>query len=114
MVIAGSRSHDLESPQWLAASQLVKAGGTVIVLMGLSRLAAIVAQLISNECDPATPVALVSRGTYLIQDCRTETLAGIVNKAEGLKAPAIIVIGQVVSLRNTIQWMELAEKFEIE
>src|SRR5437870_6168594 len=82
MVIAGSRSHDLQSPQWLAASQLVKAGGTVIVLMGLSRLAAIVAQLLSNECDPATPVALISRGTYLIQDCRTETLAGIVDEAK--------------------------------
>src|SRR3989475_6674921 len=65
MVIAGSRSHDLQSPQWLAASQLVKAGGTVIVLMGLSRLAAIVARLLSNQCDPATPVALISRGTYL-------------------------------------------------
>src|SRR5207244_4307267 len=60
MVIAGSRSHDLQSPQWLAASQLVKAGGTVIVLMGLSRLAAIVARLLSNECDPATPVAVIS------------------------------------------------------
>ena len=114
MVIAGSRSHDLQSPQWLAASQLVKAGGTVIVLMGLSRLAAIVARLLSNQCDPATPVALISRGTYLIQDCRTATLAEIVNEAAGLKPPATMVIGQVVSLRSSIQWMELAEKFEFE
>src|SRR3989475_12085855 len=114
MVIAGSRSHDLQSPQWLAASQLVKAGGTVIVLMGLSRLAAIVARLLSNECDPATPVALISRGTYLIQDCRTATLAEIVNEAAGLKPPATMVIGQVVSLRSSIQWMELAEKLEVE
>src|SRR5881628_1864259 len=41
MVITGSRSHDLQSPEWLAAATLVKAGGTVVVLMGLSRLAAI-------------------------------------------------------------------------
>jgi uroporphyrinogen III methyltransferase/synthase len=114
MVIAGSRSHDLGSPQWLAASALVKAGGTVIVLMGLSRLAAIVAQLLSNDCNPATPVALISRGTYLIQDCRTGTLADIMDEAEGLKPPAIIVLGEVVSLRNSIQWMELSEKIELE
>src|SRR6059036_1411380 len=64
MVIAGCRSHHLESPQWRAASQLVTAGGTVIVLMGLPRLAAIVARLLSTQCAPATPVALISRGTY--------------------------------------------------
>ena len=114
MVIAGSRSHDLRSTQWLAASALVKAGGTVIVLMGLSRLGPIVAQLLSNGCDATTPVALISRGTYLIQDCRTGTLASIEKESEGLMPPAIIVIGEVVSLRNTIQWMELAEKIECE
>ena len=59
-------------------------------------------------------IGLISRGTYLIQDCRTDTLAGIVEKAGGLKPPAIMVIGQVVTLRNTIQWMELAGKFEFE
>ena len=114
MVITGSRTHDLHSPEWLAASALVKAGGTVIVLMGLSRLGAIVAQLLSEGCDPTTPVALISRGTYLIQDCRTGTLADIEKEGEGLRPPAIIVIGAVVSLRNTIQWMELAEKLDLE
>ena len=114
MVIAGSRSHSLQSPQWFAASVLVKAGGTVIVLMGLSRLDAIVAQLLSNECDPKTPIALISRGTYLIQDCRTGTLSDITQEADAVRPPAIIVIGQVVSLREQIQWMELAEKFRLE
>src|SRR5262249_53372018 len=41
MVVAGSKSHDLQSPEWLAATALVKAGGTVVVLMGLSQLRAI-------------------------------------------------------------------------
>ena len=93
---------------------LVKAGGTVIVLMGLSRLDAIVAQLLSNECDPKTPIALISRGTYLIQDCRTGTLSDITQEADVVRPPAIIVIGQVVSLREQIQWMELAEEFRLE
>src|SRR5712691_2697638 len=50
MVITGSRSHDLESPQWLAAAALVKAGGTVVVMMGLSRLRAIAEHLVASEC----------------------------------------------------------------
>ena len=111
MVIAGSRSHDLESPEWLAASALVKAGGTVIVLMGLGRLRAIAERLVANECASVTPVAVISKGTYLIQDCRVGTLADIAGHVNGLKPPATIVIGEVVSLRNEIQWMEIAAKF---
>jgi siroheme synthase len=114
MVIAGNRSHDLQSPQWQAASALVKAGGTLVVLMGLSHLGAIVAQLLSTGCSPATPVGLISRGTYLIQDCRTGTLADILKGADTIKPPAIIVVGEVVSLRNEIQWMELAAKSNLE
>jgi siroheme synthase len=114
MVITGSRSHDLGSPEWLVAASLVKAGGTVIVLMGLSRLGEIADRLVGNECAGTTPVAVISKGTYLIQDCRVGTLYDIGNKARGMKAPAIIVIGEVVSLRNQIQWMELAGKFGIE
>src|SRR5436853_6382401 len=48
MVVTGSGSHDLDSPEWLAAATLVKAGGTVVVLMGLSRLAAIAEQFLAN------------------------------------------------------------------
>ena len=114
MVIAGSRSHDLQSSQWVAASQLVKAGGTLIVLMGLSRIEAIVTQLLWSECDPATPAALISRGTYLIQDCCTGTLNDISSRTDTIKSPAILVIGGVVSLRSAIQWMELADKLGLE
>src|SRR6058998_4431817 len=49
MVIAGSRSHDLESPEWQAASALVEAGGTVVVLMGLARVVAIADGLIGRD-----------------------------------------------------------------
>jgi len=107
MVIAGSRSNDLESGQWLAARSLVKAGGTVVVLMGLSRLQAIAESLLAGECDPSTPAAVISRGTYLLQDCRIGTLADIAQRAAGLKSPAVIVIGEVVSRRNELQWIEI-------
>ncbi len=112
MVVTGSGSHDLDSPEWVAAATLVKAGGTVVVLMGLSRLAAIAERFIANGCAATTPVAVISRGTYLIQDCRVGTLADIKADVENLRAPAIIVIGEVVSLRNEIHWIELADKFQ--
>jgi uroporphyrin-III C-methyltransferase len=110
MVITGNRAHDLQSPQWRAAATLVKAGGTLVVLMGLSHLSEIIAQLVSDGCNPGTPAALISRGTYLIQDCRTGTLADILNGTDTLKPPGIIVIGEVVALRNQIHWMDLAAK----
>ena len=113
MVIAGSRSHSLESPEWRAASALVQAGGTVVVLMGLSRVRSIAEVLIARKCSPATPVAVISKGTYLIQDCRIGTLDDIGGRVDGVQPPAIIVIGETVSLRDQIQWMELASKFEI-
>jgi uroporphyrin-III C-methyltransferase len=114
MVIAGSRSHDLESPEWLAAAALIRARGTVVVLMGLSRVNAIAETLIAHNCAGTTPAAVISRGTYLIQDCRVGTLENIGGRIDGVKSPAIIVIGEVVSLRNQIQWMELASKLATE
>lgn len=114
MVITGSRSHDVQSPQWQAAAALVKAGGTLVVLMGLSNLTAIVTELISAGCSASIPVALISRGTYLIQDCRTARLEDILHEADSVKPPAIIVIGEVVGLRNEIQWMDIAAKLHFE
>jgi uroporphyrin-III C-methyltransferase len=114
MVIAGSRSLDLDSAEWLAASTLVKAGGTVIVLMGLSRLREIADRLVADECPATTPAAVISKGSYLIQDCRVGTLTTIAGAIDGIKAPAIIVVGEVVGLRNQIQWVEFAGKFESE
>jgi uroporphyrinogen III methyltransferase/synthase len=114
MVITGSRSHDLESPEWLAARALVKAGGTVIVVMGFSRIRAIVESLLSGKCDSSTPVAVISNGTRPSQDCRVGTLADIANRVEGVKPPAIIIIGEVVSLRSEIRWADLALLTDLE
>src|SRR5947207_7439349 len=66
MVIAGSRSHDLESGEWQAAAALLRAGGTVVVLMGLTRVRAIAERLVASDCARTTPVAVISKGSYLI------------------------------------------------
>jgi uroporphyrin-III C-methyltransferase len=114
MVIAGSRSHDLNSAEWRAAAALAGAGGTVVVLMGLSRVEAIASSLIGHGCPAATPAAVISKGTYLIQDCRAGTLQDIAGRIDGLISPAIIIIGNAVSLRDRIRWMELSSKFAVE
>lgn len=112
MVIAGSRSHDLESAEWQAAAQLARAGGTLIVLMGLARLEEITECLIANGCRTTLPIAVISKGTYLIQDCRVGTIEDIGRRANGVQGPATIVIGEVVALRDRIHWMTLAANFE--
>jgi uroporphyrin-III C-methyltransferase len=114
MVITGSRSHDLESAEWAAARALVKAGGTLIVLMGASRLRIIVESLISAGCAPTIPIAVISKGTYLVQDCRVGILSDISQDIYDLTAPATIIIGEVVALRSEMQWLEFAGKVKSE
>ncbi|HUS12607.1 MAG TPA: uroporphyrinogen-III C-methyltransferase [Pyrinomonadaceae bacterium] len=114
MVIAGSRSHDLGSSEWLAAHALIKAGGTVVVLMGLSRLTEIVSNLIVGECPPTTPVAIVSNGTRPSQQCRIATLAEVGHVTDRIQSPAVIVIGDVVRLRDESCWVDVAGELQID
>src|SRR5262245_24097575 len=108
MVITGSRSHALDSPEWLAARALIKGGGTVVVVMGFSRIRAIVESLLTGKCESTTPVAVVSNGTRPNQECRVGTLGDITDRVADVKAPAIIIIGEVVTLRSEIRWADLA------
>jgi uroporphyrin-III C-methyltransferase / precorrin-2 dehydrogenase / sirohydrochlorin ferrochelatase len=80
------------------------------VLMGASRLRVIVESLISAGCAPTLPIAVISKGTYLVQDCRVGILSDILQADHDLQAPATIIIGGVVALRSEMQWLELAGK----
>lgn len=110
MVIAGSRSHDLGSPEWMAARSLVKAGGTLVVLMGLARLRAIAESLVDGGCAGSTPVALISNGARPDQETSIGTLADISKHIDGIPGPATIVIGDVVSLHKKIRWFDISYK----
>jgi uroporphyrinogen III methyltransferase/synthase len=87
---------------------LARGIGTIVFLMGVKNLARITSRLISHRMHPDTPVALIRWGTTPKQITVTGTLATIVErvKAAKLKAPAIIVVGQVVTLRETMKWFE--------
>lgn len=76
---------------------------TIVVLMGLGNLERIVKALILKR-SPETPVAVIQQGTTKAQKIVEGTLRDITEKVrkEGIKAPTIIVVGEVVRLRREI------------
>jgi uroporphyrinogen III methyltransferase/synthase len=82
--------------------------GTLVFFMGVKNLPEIARQLMDHGKSPNTPVALVRWGTTPGQVTVSGTLDTIVAKvrAAGLKAPALIVVGDVVNLRPTLKWFE--------
>ncbi len=89
-------------------NSLAKSFGTIVFLMGVKNLANIVEKLVTFGKDEKTPVALIRWGTTQRQEVLEGTLADIVEKVSLTKfsAPAIIVVGEVVSLRKQLKWFE--------
>ena len=105
-VITGHEGNHKNGVSVLNYETLAKEEGTLIFLMGLKNLPNIVTSLIENGKDPATPVGVLQEGTTARQRVATGTLADIVEvvEREGIKTPAITVVGDVVSLRQVLDW----------
>ncbi|HSE25042.1 MAG TPA: uroporphyrinogen-III C-methyltransferase [Pyrinomonadaceae bacterium] len=84
------------------------AADTLVILMGIKHLQEIAMDLIANGRSAETPVAIIRWGSYEGQETLTGTLRSIGRLAqeEGVRAPAVIVIGEVVKLRERLQWFE--------
>jgi uroporphyrinogen III methyltransferase/synthase len=82
--------------------------GTLVFFMGMKNLRNIVDNLVSHGRSPETPVALIQWGTRTDQRVVTGTLNDIVAKVKEarLGPPAIIVVGEVVRLRQKLNWYE--------
>ncbi|MBA3002945.1 MAG: uroporphyrinogen-III C-methyltransferase [Desulfurivibrio sp.] len=82
--------------------------GTLVFYMGIKNLPFITENLIKHGRDPETPVVVVRWASTPIQRSVVGTLATIaeVVKKEKIKPPALIVVGEVVKLRDTINWFE--------
>ncbi len=89
-------------------TSLARGIGTIVFLMGVKNLPNIVRELIANGRSPETPTAVVRWGTTRKQVTVSAPLNRIVDTVEkaGIKAPAAIIVGEVVSLRNTMKWFE--------
>jgi len=97
--------HDI-SDSAINWSGLVRSVDTLVILMGLSNLAAIMNRLVENGCEWVRPVALIQSGTRSRQVVVSGTVGTIATLAQQarLKSPVTIVVGSVVELTEQLDW----------
>jgi uroporphyrin-III C-methyltransferase len=83
-----------------------KTDDTIVFLMGLHRLQTITQKLIEIGKPENYPIAVISRGTRPDEKTVVGTLEDIYEKAKDLPTPALIVVGEVVKLREQLNWFE--------
>ncbi len=83
---------------------LAASGGTIVVLMGVTRLPEYTEALMAAGMNPRTPVALVERATWDAQQVATGTLETIVEARDtvGIEPPALTIVGDVASTRERV------------
>jgi uroporphyrin-III C-methyltransferase len=99
VTIATAHAADDSAPDY---GSLARAGGTLVLFMGLGRLEALARGLIAAGLPPTTPAAVVSRGTLPDQATVSAPLEELPERAAGLPGPALVVVGDVVALRERI------------
>jgi uroporphyrinogen III methyltransferase/synthase len=87
--------------------------GTLVFLMGVKNLPVIAENLIRCGKEPATPAALIRRGTTPDQETLSGTLGDIAQKAKECRfaPPAVFVVGGVAGLRESLNWFETKPLF---
>ncbi len=114
-VVTGHRRSDGVSGDeglgldWQALARM----DTLVVLMGVGNLPVIVGELLRAGRSKDTPAALIRWGTTSRQRAVTAPLASIAQKAEdkGIRPPAVLVIGEVVLLRDELAWFDTRPLF---
>ncbi|WEH19315.1 uroporphyrinogen-III C-methyltransferase [Streptomyces sp. VNUA24] len=98
-VVSGHVAPDDERSlvDWPALARLT---GTLVILMGVDKIGRIAETLVAHGKSPDTPVALVQEGTTAAQRRVDATLATVAEtvRTQGVKPPAVIVIGEVVKV----------------
>ncbi len=103
-VVTGSRVREITATSISANLS----ADTIVILMGVTHLREIVADLITAGRSIETPAAVIRWGTYEGQLTVTGTLGTIAADAlnAGMRPPAVIVVGEVVKLRERLKWFE--------
>jgi uroporphyrinogen III methyltransferase/synthase len=94
-----------EETRW---AELATAVDTLVILMGMGKLEELIGRLLAGGRDPKTPAAVVMNGTLPSQRVVEAPLGQVARRSKeaGLGAPAAVVIGNVVRLRETLAWFE--------
>ena len=89
-------------------ARLAKLQCTLIIFMGARRIGEVAEVLLQHGRSPDTPASVIEWGTWPRQQTLVATLENLAEKARerGLQSPAIIVIGEVVTLRDQLNWFE--------
>ena len=103
-VVTGHESSNKDHSQipW----ENYKTDDTIVFLMGLHRLKKIASKLIEIGKPKDYPIAVISRGTTKEEKTVVGTLENIYELAKDLPTPALIVVGEVVNLREQLNWFE--------
>lgn len=103
-IITGHRRHG--EPLDIDFEALVRTGGTLLFLMGVSALEEICRGLLDAGMDPATPSAVVERGTTPTQRRVSAPLGELPQRtAEAeIGSPAVIIVGGVCTLADRLDW----------
>jgi len=106
-VVTGHKdpSKAAEETRW---SELATGADTLVILMGMHSLEGLVERVIAGGRSPATPAAVIMDGTLPSQRVVEAPLCELASRAReaGLRAPALVVIGEVVKLRESLAWLE--------
>ncbi|MDP9088428.1 MAG: siroheme synthase CysG [Pseudomonadota bacterium] len=105
--VTGHADKDGREPDWRALGQPCT---TAVFYMGLARLQHIAARLVEHGASPNLPAAIITRGT--LQDQRVitgtlSTLPGLTTRSS-VESPALLVVGEVVSLHDSLAWFHTA------
>ena len=113
-VVSGAHAHD-GACNSKAITQVAQAD-TVVVLMGVANIRDIAIDLIAAGKSENTPVAVIRWGTYETQQTVVGTLKSIARDVEtvGLRSPSVIVVGDVVQLRESLSWFQTDLKVSVE
>lgn len=100
--------HQKDGSCELPWGELAQPGQTLVFYMGLVGLPLICQQLIAHGCPRHWPAALIEQGTTKNQRVLTGTLENLPEQvvSQGVKAPTLLIIGEVVQLRERLAWFE--------
>ena len=104
-VVTGHKAWGREARS-IAWDKLAVGSDTLVILMGIGNLPNVVDQLVQNGRPSSTPAAVITQGTTDHQRCVIGTLHNITEKvrSEGLGPPSVIVVGDVVRFRESLDW----------
>ncbi|MGK9169529.1 uroporphyrinogen-III C-methyltransferase [Inquilinus limosus] len=90
---------------------IARGSPVIVIYMAIKHIARIAAHLIEGGRSPGEPVAVISRATTPQQRVLETTLARAAEDvaAQGIEAPAVVVVGEVVRLRAALDWLGALE-----